>query len=263
MRGIRAGLAAAGVVIGLTACGGAAPDGAAPGGAGTSEAPAGGDCAAVREYAMGLRFQQQSAEVGALQRQAYRLATERLDAAVERGGAEKPLAVVSDLDETAIDNTRLLARDLEDCHDYTAWDTWKDWEKTGNPTLVPGAKEFFDHAASRGVAVYYVSDRNEENKGPTLATLRGLGLPGVDDEHVQLLGPPKSERRAAIAAHHTIALQLGDTLADFDGFYEDAEVPAQRDRVSRDQARFGVDWIVFPNASYGSWRKSELAPWQP
>jgi predicted secreted acid phosphatase len=38
-----------------------------------------------------------------------------------------------DLDETVLDNTPLLARDMEQCHDYTKWDTWGDWEKQGNP----------------------------------------------------------------------------------------------------------------------------------
>ena len=39
----------------------------------------------------------------------------------------------------------------------------------------------------RGVAIYYVSDRYEENKDATVTTLKALGLPGVD-AHVRLLG---------------------------------------------------------------------------
>lgn len=77
----------------------------------------------MAEFAIGLRFQQQSAEILALQLQAYKIATEKLDAAVKSADDPAKLAVVTDLDETVIDNTPLLARDLADCHIYDAWYT--------------------------------------------------------------------------------------------------------------------------------------------
>ncbi|WP_279630314.1 HAD family acid phosphatase [Ectopseudomonas oleovorans] len=69
------------------------------------------DCS-VAEFTMGLRFQQQSAEVQALQLQAYNIATEKLDKAVAAAKDPSKLAIVTDLDETVIDNSALLARDL-------------------------------------------------------------------------------------------------------------------------------------------------------
>lgn len=54
---------------------------------------------------MGLRFQQQSAEIRALQLQAYNIAIEKPDAAVKAADDPAKLAVVTDLDETVIDNT--------------------------------------------------------------------------------------------------------------------------------------------------------------
>ena len=134
----------------------------------------------VSQFTMGLRFQQQSAEVRALQLQAYNIATMRLDAAVQ--GAEDParLAVVTDLDETVIDNTALLARDLADCHMYDAWDTWLPWERDGLPALIPGALDFLNHADSLGVTIRYISDRSDEQKLDTMATL-------TDDETAKLV----------------------------------------------------------------------------
>src|SRR3990167_9201754 len=88
------------------------------------------DCT-VAEFAMGLRFQQQSAEVQALQLQAYNIATLKLDAAVAAAKDPAKLAIVNDLDETVIDNSALLARDLANCHAYDAWDTWLPWERDG------------------------------------------------------------------------------------------------------------------------------------
>ena len=35
----------------------------------------------------------------------------------------------------------------------------------------------------------------------------------------------------------------------------------QRDQVEAQADRFGRDWIVLPNATYGTWRKADLTPW--
>ncbi len=225
-----------------------------------SAAPA-DDCA-VAEFAMGLRFQQQSAEIRALQRQAFNLATMRLDAAVE--GADDPakLAVVTDLDETVIDNSALLARDLADCHMYDVWDTWLPWERDGDPTLVPGAKEFLDHADGLGVTIRYVSDRSDQQKQHTLDTLSELGLPQVSEESVLLLGPPKTERRDLVAQDHQIVLLLGDTLHDFDGRFRKTPLEDQKATVDEESAKWGDMWIVLPNASYGTWSDATLTEWQ-
>lgn len=215
----------------------------------------------VAEFTMGLRYQQQSAEVRALQLQAYNIATEKLDARVAKAEAPSKLAVVADLDETVLDNSALLARDLANCHEYDAWDTWLPWERDGDPKLIPGAKAFFDHAAALGVAIYYISDRSDEQKPATLATLTKLGLPDVSPETVLLLGPPKVERRATVSADHDIALLLGDTLADFDARFKKTPLDQQKATVDAEAAKWGTEWIVFPNAAYGTWTKAPLEAW--
>lgn len=225
------------------------------------EAEAAADCP-VAEFAMGLRFQQQSAEIRALQLQAYNIATEKLDAAVAAADDPSKLAVVTDLDETVIDNTALLARDLANCHVYDAWDTWLPWERDGKPVLIPGAKEFLDHADSLGVAIRYVSDRADEQKDHTLATLTDLDLPQVSPETVLLLGPPKVERREIVGADHQIVLLLGDTLHDFDGRFRKTPLEDQKATVAEEAAKWGTEWIVFPNASYGTWSEAPLTAWE-
>ena len=223
-------------------------------------APAQDDCK-VAEFAMGLRFQQQSAEIRALQLQAYAIATMRLDAAVE--GVEDPatLAVVTDLDETVIDNSALLARDLADCHMYDAWDTWLPWERDGMPALIPGALEFLDHADDLGVTIRYISDRSDAQKVDTMATLTALGLPQVSEASVLLLGPPKTERRDIVSKDHRIVLLLGDTLHDFDGGFRKTPLEDQRALVAESAGRWGAEWIVFPNAAYGTWSEAPLTEW--
>lgn len=217
----------------------------------------------VKEFAMGLRYQQQSAEVRALQLQAYALATMRLQAAIAKADDVSKIAVVTDLDETAIDNTELLVRDMEKCKTYDKWDTWGDWELNGTPKVIPGAKEFLDFADKAGVAIYYISDRfgEPENKAATIATLKKLGFPQVSDEQVLLYGTTKAERRAVVSKDHQIVLLLGDTLHDFDGVFRKATTDVKRAEVDKNAARFGVDWIVFPNATYGEWSTAPLTAW--
>ncbi|ASK19766.1 MAG: 5'-nucleotidase, lipoprotein e(P4) family [Vreelandella alkaliphila] len=214
------------------------------------------------EYAMGLRYQQQSAEITALQRQGFELATYRLEKQIEAHGEGADLAIITDVDETLIDNSALLVRDMQACHDFTTWDTWLHWEREGEPRLIPGAKDFLEFADEQGVSIYYVSDRYQENKADTLATMEALELPQVSDERVMLLGPPKTERRAIVEDSHTLVMQLGDTLHDFSGDFVDASLEEQRDLVNDHAERFGQDWIVFPNASYGSWSDAELNAWE-
>ncbi|SDR30430.1 5'-nucleotidase, lipoprotein e(P4) family [Pseudovibrio sp. Tun.PSC04-5.I4] len=215
----------------------------------------------VAEFTMGLRFQQQSAEVRALQRQAYNIATQKLAAAVKKAADPSKLAIVSDLDETVIDNTALLARDLANCHTYDVWDTWLPWERNGKPTLIPGAKEFLDYANDLGVAIRYISDRSDKQKDYTLATLKELGLPQISAETVLLLGPPKVERRASVSKDYQIVLMLGDTLHDFDGGFRKTPLDDQKALVDENAAKWGTEWIVFPNTAYGTWSEEPLTIW--
>ena len=245
---------------GMAAAETAAPLAKPAAGAPATASPAPKAACPAAEYAMALRWQQSSGEAEALQRQAYVLARLRLDEALARGGEKTP-AIVTDLDETVLDNSALLARDVAACHDFSGWDTWKDWERTGNPTLIPGAREFLDYADSKGVAIYYVSDRYDENKAATLKTLNDLGLPQVSEDHVLLLGPSKGDRRAIVEKDHRIVLLLGDTLHDFQTEFEGKDAAPQKARVAETADRFGVDWIVLPNPTYGDFSKSDLNRW--
>lgn len=213
------------------------------------------------ERAMAIRYQQLSAEVKALQRQCYALATLRLRAAVDANGGGDGLAVVSDIDETILDNTAVMAHAMT-VGAHGDFEMWKLWEREGSPHLIPGAAEFFALADELGVTIFYVSDRFEENKLATIATLSRLNLPQVCAAQVQLFGPPKAERRAAIERDHRIILQLGDTLHDFDGCFAGIDLD-EAHRLAGDHAhRFGEDWIVFPNAAHGTWMDAEVRPWQ-
>lgn len=215
-----------------------------------------------KEYDMGLRFQQQSGEVMALQLQAYHLATQNFIRILANHTSGKKPAVVLDLDETVLDNSALLVRDVNNCHDYTSWDTWSDWEIKGHPRLIPGAKDFVDFVTQQGVKIFYVSDRYNENKAYTLKTLNELHLPQVGSDNVLLYTGAKKERRDAIRKNYDIIMLLGDSLPDFNAMFKNKK-PAneQRGLVGEEANHFGNDWIVLPNASYGSWTHAPLHAW--
>ncbi len=212
-----------------------------------------------KSYEMALKYQQQSAEIMALQLQTYRLATERLAQKIAKASPASKPAVVLDLDETVLDNSALLVRDMQQCHDFTTWDTWGEWEKKGQPKLIPGAKAFLDFANQHRVSLYYVSDRSQDNKSYTLSTLKALGLPQVSEESVLLDTGSKVQRRESIEKHHQIIMLLGDSLADFAGIFKNHKPSTeQRQLVQAQQKHFGDDWFILPNASYGSWSSASL-----
>jgi len=213
------------------------------------------------DHAIAIRYQQASAEIRALQRQCYALATLRLRDAVDAAGNGKGLAILSDIDETILDNSAVMALAMHHDGMFENLETWKLWEREGDPHLIPGAAEFFALADRLGVTIFYVSDRFQENKLATIATLARLGLPQVHADQVLLFGPPKAERRAAVERDHRIILQLGDTLHDFHGAFAGAELADQYRLADDHSDRFGQDWIVFPNAAHGTWMKADLRPW--
>ncbi|WP_227591392.1 5'-nucleotidase, lipoprotein e(P4) family [Acinetobacter shaoyimingii] len=210
----------------------------------------------VQQYAMSLKFQHRSAEVHALQLQAYNVAIARLKAIL----AEKPnaqnLAIVTDLDETVIDNTQVFVDDLKRCESYTNWKSWDTWEKSGKPELIPGSLAFLNFADANGVKIYYISDRSQKYRPYTTQMLKNLGLPQISDEQILLYGTSKEQRRQQVAKDHEIVLLIGDTLHDFSkAFSQDQSKQERLKAVLDNQDKFGEAFIVLPNVSYGPWSK--------
>lgn len=227
-------------------------------------------------------FMQTSAEYRASCYQAYNLASTRLDELVKArmGLRTNPSAVVMDLDETVFDNSRFQVMLLQN---GLAWnkDLWAEWEgkHAGDVTAIAGAKEFIDTATKLGVEVFYVSNRNEEFGKQAKKALAELGIPLRDDDHLQLMDPndpggsDKTKRFNQVRSQYDVLLYVGDNLKDFDedlGFGDIKKVPdgelddritARKAKVDGGQVggkavreRFGSDWIILPNPTYGEWK---------
>ncbi|TSD67911.1 5'-nucleotidase, lipoprotein e(P4) family [Inquilinus sp. KBS0705] len=197
-------------------------------------------------------WQQRSAEYRALCFQAYNLARLRLDEALKNLGT-KPLAVVTDIDETLLDNSPYDALRALNNQDYTD-ETWKLWTAKAVADTVPGAPAFFKYAASKGVTVFYITNRAEDERAATIKNLQLYNLPNADDAHLQLKQATSSKegRRQNVLKTHNIVLLCGDNLPDFDMLYDNHPTEQSRRSVT-DQLKkeFGSRYIVIPNPSYG------------
>lgn len=201
---------------------------------------------------------QRSAEYQALCLQAYNLATLRLDNIVAgRGKRSKPLAIVTDIDETILDNTPNSVHQALKGEDYTDA-SWNEWCERAEADTLAGAKDFFTYAASLGVEVFYISNRFEENRTGTIENLKRFGFPYADDAHLLLRTDTsdKTARRNQVLEKYDIVMLLGDNLGDFDHIFDSSSEQERSAGVSRYAKEFGNKFIVFPNPNYGTWDKA-------
>ncbi|WP_337997213.1 5'-nucleotidase, lipoprotein e(P4) family [Oleispirillum naphthae] len=217
-----------------------------------------------------LLWMQSSAEYQAAALSAYAMARAALDraladpawtAALEQdgGAAGKPPAVILDLDETVFDNTPYYAWLIASGAPASA-QTFSDFieEKVSPP--VPGAVDYMKYAASRGVALFFVSNRNAALKATSLEALAALGVK-VGEENILLKrerrdwAVQKGSRRAVVAERYRIVQIVGDALGDF---VDDYGVTIRRrgQEVRSHADRWGSKWIMLPNPVYGNWENA-------
>jgi acid phosphatase len=212
-----------------------------------------------------------SVEYRAVTTQAYRLATLMLDraladrtwtAALEQTGdfASRPPAVILDVDETALDNSESEERNIREgaAYNETRWAAWCNERKA---TPIPGALEFTRAAAAKGVAVFYVTNRDRALEPATRDNLSKFGFPldAARDtvltraERPEWSSSDKSSRRAMVAEDFRILLLIGDDFGDFVAGAR-GTLAARRALDEANAAMWGVKWIALPNPLYGSWK---------
>jgi 5'-nucleotidase (lipoprotein e(P4) family) len=200
-----------------------------------------------------LLWQQNAAEYKALCYQAYNLAKLELDK-LAKNQYLRPIAIVTDIDETVLDNSPYNARMVKSDKDFTK-DTWYAWGKEASAKAVPGALEFFNYAHKKGVTVYYLSNRDDIQKTETIENLKKLGFPGVDKAHVLLRNGAshKKPRRDLISQTHQIVMLFGDNLSDFSELFDKQSTQKRNQLVNKLKTNFGTKFIVLPNPMYGDW----------
>jgi 5'-nucleotidase (lipoprotein e(P4) family) len=216
---------------------------------------------------------QTSAEHDALTMEIYGMARRQIDEAIANptwsaldGPAPdpaKPPAIILDLDETAIDTSASAARLLKKGTTFSEED-WNTFALAGNARAIAPALDFLRYASSRGVAIFYITNRLAAQEPALRRNLAGLGFP-VDDrdgdtvltrrDRPEWSSSDKSPRRAFVGERYRVVMLFGDDLNDF---APAAGKPlAERNEIVRGHADWwGRRWFALPNPVYGSWERA-------
>lgn len=211
-------------------------------------------------------YMQKAAEYRALAYQAFNIARLRLDEDLDKKNLKRlpkterkmPRAIVVDIDETVLDNSPAQALGIKNNTPYNSKD-WFTWSNMRKAKGVPGALEFLNYANSKGVKVFYISNRDEKaEKQSTLDNLKSLGFQNVsaDDLMLRTTESSKDARRAAVTAKYRIVLLVGDNLDDFTSAFERKSVSDRFGEVEKVRDQWGKRFIVIPNAMYGTWENA-------
>ena len=222
----------------------------------------------THEQLQGTLWMQTAAEYRVLAETTYRAAGESITAALAdptwtaateqtSDPSSLPPAVILDLDETVMDNSRFQGEQVLQRKPYSP-PLWMDWVTLKKADLIPGAKEFLKFVRGKGIAVFFVTNRELVEEPATLANLTALDIQATTDEILANKEngwtSDKTARRAYIAQKYRILLLIGDDLGDF--------IPAKLTAEKRVEAAekyadwWGKRWFLLPNPMYGSWDRA-------
>ena len=209
--------------------------------------------ARLKEYP--ILYQQAAAEYRALCYQSFNIAALRLNQFIATK-TKKP-AIITDLDETILDNSYQEATLIRTNHDYSSA-AWKEWTNKSAATAVPGAVEFLQKAKQKGVTIFYISNRDTSELQSTLINLKKLKLPNADLSHMLFLSNTSSKeaRRQIVMKKYNVVMLLGDNLNDFMNIFEKKNVADRFVETDKMKSEWGKKFIVLPNAAYGEWENA-------
>ena len=217
---------------------------------------------------------QSSAEHSASAHQAYRVAKEKLDialrhstwtAALEQGEQYSmlPPAVIIDIDETILDNSPFQAQLVKDGKCFNK-EIWKRWVQKAEASAIPGSLQFVTYAQSKGVEIFYVTNRTSDLEGDTRRNLEKIGFHIKSKPDTLLMkkergwSSDKTSRRKYVAKDYRILLLIGDDLNDFISSTERTQTTTETHKyiLEKYASYWGDKWILLPNPVYGSWERS-------
>ena len=191
------------------------------------------------------------------------LADKTWTAAEEQTGdvSSLPPAIIFDVDDTLVNTSAYQAWTVVKGTSYSG-KTWGPYVAAEQDVAIPGAVEMAKYADSKGVKVFYVTNRTADQEAPTKEEMTKMGFPDGGNVDTYLMskeqpdwGSAKGTRRTFIAKNYRILLMFGDNMGDFTDKFTGSV--ADRDAVYQaDMAHWGHDWIVIPNPTYGSFQSA-------
>jgi len=178
--------------------------------------------------------------------------------------ANLPPAVILDVDETVLDNSPYQVWMMKNGKTFSV-KTWNEFCDAQISRAVPGAVEFAKYADSKGVKVFYLSNRGTEVEKSTRENMEKLGFPMGGNVDTFLMqnekpdwGSAKSTRRAVIAKDYRVLLNFGDNFGDFDDRYKLDEAGRLK-AFEENKDRWGREWLVIAKPTYGSFDAAPFA----
>lgn len=204
---------------------------------------------------MSVVWYQVSGEMEALYIQGFNIAQMRLGEVVKKEKGK--LAVVVDIDETMLNNSHIEAEAILKNKPFSK-EFWAEWSAKSAAEATPGSVDFATFAKSKGVEIFYISNRDSSELGSTIANLAKVGFPYADSSHClfKTTTSNKEARRLVVAKTHNIVMLIGDNLGDFAEVFEHRKVNFGKNAVDSLRTLFGKKFIVLPNPMYGDWEKA-------
>ena len=194
-----------------------------------------------------IRWVTESPEYSILCEQTYKNAWDNLSSTLL--SADSKSAIVMDLDETVLDNSKYQIDLTKKGESYNP-ESWSKWVNLKEAELVPGAKNFIDNVNKTNVRIVFLSNRMDKNKLPTINNMERLSI--VDSDDIFLLRLNKEDkkhvRRSEIINGDGRFSEIGPlkVLAYFGDAKHD--FPENDDNFT-----FGQNMFMFPNPMYGKW----------
>ena len=225
-----------------------------------------------KQSLLAVLFKRTSAEYKANTFQAYASAQRNIDKALadkswtallnqKNGYQSLPPAVILDIDETVLDNSEHQVRSIKNGTNYPVG--WKEWVSEESAGALPGVKEYLSYADSKGIKIFYVTNRTHDLEKYTRNNIKALGLPLDNDRDVLLMknekgwASDKTSRRDLIKKDFRVIQIFGDQLDDFIPMEETAtSVDSRKALIDKYASMWGEKWYMLINPMYGEWEEA-------
>lgn len=206
-----------------------------------------------------VAWKQTAAEYRALYHQGFNVARMHVETALaSRKEGDRPLAVVTDMDDTVVLPLNYwghLVNQNKDFFDDPIWDAWIPQNKI---LPAPGALDFLKFCEENGVEVFYITSREqgENTYDYAMGHLKHLDYPYADDDHLTVLRDTsnKETRQDEIVQTHEVVVFLGDNINDFRRkYYLKGDIDGRIAAMEEDRDLFGQKYVLFPNPTDGHW----------
>ncbi len=208
------------------------------------------------EYRLGaVMWYQNAAEVKALQYQAFNIARLRIDQALQKPH-DKKLAMVVDVDETILDTSAYEAENILSGKRYAS-ESWLQFMLRKDARATAGAVDLLNYVQSKGVEVFFITNRKIAGLDATYENLKQLGFRVKKGNMIlRTTTSDKEERRQKVLKDHEIVVFMGDSLGDFMSVFDAKDLQTREKNVDRMSSLFGSKFIILPNPMYGTWERA-------